>query len=390
MSATSIFIALAFPTYGLQRGIHAITSLAVFADTELKTAARARALCMVVERPLGQYESPLCVRIHGRLSLPDGYGIISVPGNATFRNDKPTITGKGLWRRLVHRFQRDDQAVTQISCNYSVVKIVVALGQTLFAVGTLYRAQGHQVDLFGYSAFGLTVAPYAWMSVINLLGLLMCPEYPARYLVESEALRKLRARQTSSKQEAGTGEVVLEGTEGYMEEEIVIEGIVGVLTSESEEAAQPRILSLIRNSMLPTSERLLNKMKGIVKPRRRALLNGVVLAVGLVPVATIGGISRFRRGTESTSFQRAVTMSWLALGIILGTLIGASTRTSSRFLNSVVKTGDEPQSAMFTMITFVISLAMFFVIFALLGTSAILGFVVVGQEILQYGVCIRI
>jgi hypothetical protein len=41
-----------------------------------------------------------------------------------------------------------------------------------------------QVQQYGYAAFGLTVVPYALMSIINLLGNLMLPGYPVRILVE--------------------------------------------------------------------------------------------------------------------------------------------------------------------------------------------------------------
>ena len=47
------------------------------------------------------------------------------------------------------------------------------------------------MDRSGYAAFSLTVAPYAWMSVINLFGHLVTLDYSAEYLAESEVLRGL-------------------------------------------------------------------------------------------------------------------------------------------------------------------------------------------------------
>jgi hypothetical protein len=44
-----ILAALFFPISGVFRGFRAISTLAIFAETELQTAARAGALCMVVE-----------------------------------------------------------------------------------------------------------------------------------------------------------------------------------------------------------------------------------------------------------------------------------------------------------------------------------------------------
>jgi hypothetical protein len=321
-------------------------------------------------------------RIHGCISLPDGFVLMSVPRDATFRNDKPSVTGRGLvgamWEKLLQGFRKDDQALTQIASNYSVVKIIVALGQTLFAVGTLYRARGDQVDRFGYAAFGLTVAPYAWMSVINLVGLLMCPEYPARYLVESEALRKLRALRKGSKQEEGL-------IRGAMEEELIFDGVVGALTSEAEEAAQSLSQEISRYTALTPYEKVPELLEKISKPWRRALLhNGTVLAMGLVPVATIGGFSRFHRGSDNSAYQRAVTMSWLALEVVLGTLLGAPPNMPIGYINS-----DIPRQR-FTLFASIFGSIYFLILAGVLGAAAILGFVVVGEEISQYGVCIRV
>lgn len=46
-----VIYSLLFPISGALRGVHAIESRAIFADTDLQTAARAGALCMVVHVP---------------------------------------------------------------------------------------------------------------------------------------------------------------------------------------------------------------------------------------------------------------------------------------------------------------------------------------------------
>ena len=51
VTACTIVLALLFPTSGALRGARAIWSGAVFADTDLQTAARAGALCMVAKLP---------------------------------------------------------------------------------------------------------------------------------------------------------------------------------------------------------------------------------------------------------------------------------------------------------------------------------------------------
>lgn len=66
--------------------------------------------------------------------------------------------------------------------------------EAIFAIKTLYDTRGDQITQFGYVAFGLTVAPYATMSLINLFGGLMTPQYPCLYMVESSIMDEARRR----------------------------------------------------------------------------------------------------------------------------------------------------------------------------------------------------
>lgn len=50
--------------------------------------------------------------------------------------------------------------------------------QIVFGMSTLYRTKGNQIERYGYAAYGLTVTPYALMSILNLAGNLMRPDYP--------------------------------------------------------------------------------------------------------------------------------------------------------------------------------------------------------------------
>lgn len=77
-----------------------------------------------------------------------------------------------------------------LSNNYNILKPGVSLGQAIFAAFTLYRTKGDQLNVYDYAAFGLTVAPYALMSIVNLLGSLSCPEDPALYLIDSEPMQE--------------------------------------------------------------------------------------------------------------------------------------------------------------------------------------------------------
>lgn len=114
--------------------------------------------------------------VHGAYQVPRGFEIVPVPGEAA-----------------VERLDADGASCSMVS-NYNRVKTLVALGQTLYGITTLYQARGDQVSKFGYAAFGLTVALYAVMSIINLIGSLFCPEYPEMYLVDSKIMAEARKR----------------------------------------------------------------------------------------------------------------------------------------------------------------------------------------------------
>jgi hypothetical protein len=75
-----------------------------------------------------------------------------------------------------------------IGASYSIPKAVFAIAQLSYAIVTLYQTRSDQIDTFGYCAFGLTVIPYALMSLVNLMGNIMTPEYHALYLVASDVM----------------------------------------------------------------------------------------------------------------------------------------------------------------------------------------------------------
>jgi hypothetical protein len=236
-----VLIALFFPAAGAFRGILGITSLAIWAKTDLEMAAKAGALFMVVRGPdweprdgntlentilclsvqqtkggNSSLENPLPIassqedailgintgkpegrnfrfvmydppwnftdfiygddlsqsqyQIHGNHHLPPGYCISLVPRNATFI--EPPLKR------------------TTLSYNYNWVKVLISLGQAIYTIFTLYQARGDQIERFGYAAFGLTVAPYAVVSVLNLLGSGLCPEFAALSMVESSIIKE--------------------------------------------------------------------------------------------------------------------------------------------------------------------------------------------------------
>jgi hypothetical protein len=114
--------------------------------------------------------------IHGSCNLPKGYELAYVSADLGFEDDpSPKIP-------------------TRISCSYNLVGGLISLAQAFYASITLYQAKGDQITRYGYAAFGLTVAPFVVMSIINLIGNLLTPQYPALYLVDSTIMAEARKR----------------------------------------------------------------------------------------------------------------------------------------------------------------------------------------------------
>ncbi|KAI0885161.1 uncharacterized protein GGS22DRAFT_139616 [Annulohypoxylon maeteangense] len=249
---------LLFPQAGAMKGLNAIFRCAVLENSPLQRAARAGALCMVVRTPewkpmpsesiqgvsymgletmkafnknylsvkfnenpvaelneLRNLEEPVATNvwippwirpcskmfwmytdtlfpwvpwgreIHGVCKLPEGYTLAFVPRHAKVRT-KPLDVSQG--NGLEERFD------STISASFSTIKAIVAILQTLYASFTLYRTRGDQLTQYGYAAFGLTVTPYLVMSIINLIGNLVTPEYAALYMVRSDVMKEARGR----------------------------------------------------------------------------------------------------------------------------------------------------------------------------------------------------
>lgn len=153
------------------------------------------------------------------------------------------------------------------------------MAQLAFAVSTLYRSRGDQTTQYGYAAFGLTVTQYAMMSLLNLLGNLFCPQYPALYLVRSQAMTE--------------AEQIPNG-------HALFEGIVGTLSEDNIQAREANR----RNPQALPKPSPLNLFRHLPK---RALMLPLVWLPTAVSVAITYWLSRFRRGS-STIDQRASTM----------------------------------------------------------------------------------
>lgn len=115
--------------------------------------------------------------IHGRCSIPTGYALSVLPTNAT-------VSPLSEISNLAHS--------SDLSSSYNVLGIFAAIFQLFSGSFTLYRTRGDQLERYGSTAFGLTVAPYVIMSFMNLLTLLVTPRYSKLFLVQTSVMKEAR------------------------------------------------------------------------------------------------------------------------------------------------------------------------------------------------------
>ena len=360
-------------------------------------------------------------KVHGICCLPHGYALATLPARAPIteirkdKRDRLEIPKLSPWCRQLKdalrtlRHTRDDRPAMEdgielrvlepqandpsnpyihpaieLSSNYNLPKGLIAIFQTLYASATLYRTRGDQIQRYGYAAFGLTAAPYVVMSIINLLGTMLTPDYPCVYLVRSEIMDEA-SRRKGAKFEGMVATLIAEP--------VMLTTHVDFCTDEDD-----RIF--VRGPRESMSQRGLRDAKDvasieILKPDTGGLMRepnevghptvcisgglGVSegdlspeqfdwiemwasIIVGSIPIAINGGLSHFSRG-HSTIEQRAWTMTWLAFGLCFG-LLGP--------------------------IYYVIPLWSEIYLRAIFFIPAIGGFVVVGQMLISYGQCAKI
>lgn len=253
------------------------------------------------------------IKVHGQHKLPPGFELGEVPAYASFEKDE--APRNRWWQKAVPQ-------ETQLASNRNLVRIIASCVQVVFGVITLYRTRGLQIERFGYAAYGLTVFPYALMSLINLCANILQPDYPAMYIVDSQFLDTLRRDHPDTCEVTGT---------------------VG------------RLHEVSRDEPLMEDERL--------TPTFLLVVFALSLALCL---AVIAGLTHFEKG-DSTTAQRVWIMLWLVFSNFIGTMFGHSF---------------DAQQEQHSVQLWIFSLAHF-----VYGAPAIGGLVVVGQMIMQYGTC---
>jgi len=132
------------------------------------------------------------VRIHGEVPkrLPPHYAFAILPSHVkVFIKDLDEDETRPLPSDycISHRSEMD----VEVCKNHNLIKWIASIIQLGYSCVTLYRVRGDQLELYGYAAFGLTVIPYAVMSIVNLIANIVTPDYPFLYMVRSDVMKEL-------------------------------------------------------------------------------------------------------------------------------------------------------------------------------------------------------
>lgn len=384
---------------------------------------------------LGRRFDPDHVKVHGHCKLPVGYGLSYVPEDVKVSSrhgprhaaaERSSITTALLDRDLGtfrENLNRTNEPETKVASNGSATRILFSLAQTISGGVSLYRAQGAQIDRYGYAAFGLTVLPYMVVSVFNFVGSLLTGDYDMVYLVHSSIMDEMVGRGGSVDGAVGT----LESTEGdgTPSEPVTTSGLKKIeidgtpvafqrdgenvrfrqanteceysknLSMSISPPAKPKPTAHVIHHETKLSKRLCqwlrrNRCKESTLPRRASTttisipLHGpfmrlpapvyqsyldtftvVLLIIAIIiPYLIIYALSGFKEN-QSTSNQRTSTLNWLIFGQAMGYVVGSVEKLSGRM------------AAMRALL----------IVFVIYGSYSMCGFVVVAQEMVESGTC---
>lgn len=103
-------------------------------------------------------------KVHGLKYRHEFYELVHVPQKAIVRSATSATNSS----EEIAEIPWDARGI-QLSKSRSITKGIIALLQFCFSIFVLIKSKANQVEIYGYAAFSLTVAPYAVMAAVNLL-----------------------------------------------------------------------------------------------------------------------------------------------------------------------------------------------------------------------------
>ena len=397
-------------------------------------------------------------RVHGVCVLPPGYAlciisptvvvreigdvqILTRPSEPVVINSEAQATGTNDQHRSLLRLseQVNKPTTIKLSSNSNIPKALIAIFQSIYASVTLYKTRGDQIERYGFAAFGLTVVPYLIMTLVNLIGNVITPEYPKAYLVHSAIMDE--AKQCSGARFEGivgtiesptdsldvSSETSEDSPEGAAETHVIVDHVTKRTITHSfkavfEEDDVGRML-LLRGDNCPAEEVVfdtgdeIHNFKGtnpttieiaagpdyVTKRTNEGpkALDWGAFFVGCLTFLIVGIMTHFKPG-GSTLVQRGSTMMWIASGIgwrlayqFIACQFLFQTNTEKGILSTLDRLAAESylRNIALTLlypVVYLVDQLMNPVATLLALVPPIGGFVVVAQMVREYGTCIQI
>lgn len=331
--------ALLFPMSGMSRAMAAIMGHAAFCSDPIQKAARAGALCMVAKNEPATPNPPKSHWSHHRQMDPNKQ-LIQIENSGLSVHGLHKCTLAPGWHLIpvpkstsVSVVNKGDLLYDDLSTPRSVPKLFLSLLQAVWATRTLYRSQGDPIEIYGYAAFGLTVAQYAYMAIINIIGNLLQPKYTSMFIIRTEEMKK----------------------------------------AEDAGCKFPDALEVKLNDSDLSEDKSPSTLQNIL----------ISLSFGLVPFVVVASLSRLKP-QHSTPAQQLFTMLWLGLSIGLGPLL-SEILVRSRHLG-----GEIPEKDWWVWVNKLLQKTIICVLgLCVLGIPFVGGVVVVMQMIHDFGICTR-
>ena len=359
----AVTCALFLPGSGALRALRSLLAGAAFSTDELERAARAGALCTVMHksnalrwfnqsRPSlwrqrtfvgnGFRMVPHGRKVHGRCVVPQDHYLVELPPNTPLKAYLTGAAATGIDTDApapaVGEPRTSDEK-PRLAYTHNIPKILVGLFQVVWGTLTLYKSRGSQIELYGYAAFGLSAAPFVFMSCVNIVMALVTPEYPTMYLVHCPDMDRVAENNRGLDDVAGT-----------------FEGIIAAIDTEVPGVrvhADPLFFG---------------------GPLFLPYIIGYLVTV-CSPLAIVGGLSRFKAGDWSSSSDRGWMMSWL--------VVGAASSLFVRVLYGHAFYGETAARGGANFLCVLLFLVPLWI-------PAVGGMVTVGKMLKTYGICTRL
>ena len=292
-------------------------------------------------------------QIHAACNLPKGFALCLIP------SDFPILSVTDDENNTSNSTSKNKDHIDGISMSYSFSKGVISVFQTVYASITLYQTRGDQITRYGYAAFGLTVAPYLVMSLMNLVSNILTPDFPLIYLVRDHIMEEAEAKSGR----------LFERTVAQFKKHTTSHNLTAAVLDNRAFNVPDNMVSMFEGREVVSVTQFIQNTRNRRRTYDKWMLCPMIIFSAL-PLIVMGALTRFEVG-HSTHAQRCWVMLWLVFGIYMGLyfkIAEAVTGYSFDYRESRLR----------------ILLAMIYMVWAV---PAIGGFVVVGQMLRAYGSC---